>query len=1029
MKILAIRGRNLASLEGDFELDFTAEPLKSAGIFAITGSTGAGKSTLLDALCLALFDTTPRLSSVTSNANIQDNKNDSITLKDSRNILRRGAVDGMAEVDFVALGGEHYRSTWTVGRAGSKFSGRLRNVSIKLVNLTTTVEEQGTKTELLKQIVDLIGLTFDQFTRAVLLAQGDFATFLKAKSTEKAELLEKLTGTNVYSRISQSIYRKTQEADAELNALKDRIKGIELLTEEQIEALELERKQITESSGVIKKNAEILNQKIGWIKQEQELVKEVSQAQTLLGEAKTAIEAAKPRYEYVSRVDEVQEIRDVYNELQNSQKQCTAYRNSLQTKLQDEKKNAELLAIARENLKVCEARQQKVNEEFEKAEPEILRARELDAKLEVVTRNGVQAKKEFDAAKALKERTEGNIAATQKLLDNELKRSKELDNWFEAQSIYKELIPRTELIVSLLNTAQTSMKQSANSEKTLKSRKEVLEGDIKKLELLQKEAERLDKLLPAEIFALREKLSDGVPCPVCGSLHHPLRVEGVSSEANLEEEELNRAKESVKKQLEELNAGIEESNKEITRLATMVESYNQQYKGAFADTDSYLTALPAWKAEFEQGKLQVKLQKLATEWSGNQIELNQIKEKSINLQTALTGEKKNLEEAIKGEEEKTKKLADYRTEYNDLAAERKKLLDGKKADEVAGAFQKEKKSVEEEFRKLSEELNKLNANSESLKGGIKEVTAMLERLDERNKILQNNVGEWIARKNGAISLELLAELLQKDNAWLTNEKRALDQLKKNEITIAATLNERKKKLEQHQSAEVRPQGEEESMDNLQTQLQDANTQLDSILKRDAAIDATFANHKQGKEKVKKIEKELPVKEALAENWKKLNQLFGSASGSKFKEIAQGYTLDVLLTYANKHLQELSKRYELKRIPETLGLEVIDLDMLGEVRSVHTLSGGESFLVSLALALGLSSLSSNRMKVESLFIDEGFGSLDAETLGVAMDALERLQTQGRKIGVISHVSEMNEHIATQVRVEKTVNGRSKIEVVG
>ena len=111
MKILAIRGRNLASLEGDFELDFTAEPLKSAGIFAITGSTGAGKSTLLDALCLALFDTTPRLSSVTSNANIQDNKNDSITLKDSRNILRRGAVNGMAEVDFVALGGEHYRST------------------------------------------------------------------------------------------------------------------------------------------------------------------------------------------------------------------------------------------------------------------------------------------------------------------------------------------------------------------------------------------------------------------------------------------------------------------------------------------------------------------------------------------------------------------------------------------------------------------------------------------------------------------------------------------------------------------------------------------------------------------------------------------------------------------------------------------------------------------------------------------------------------------------------------------------------
>lgn len=160
----------------------------------------------------------------------------------------------------------------------------------------------------------------------------------------------------------------------------------------------------------------------------------------------------------------------------------------------------------------------------------------------------------------------------------------------------------------------------------------------------------------------------------------------------------------------------------------------------------------------------------------------------------------------------------------------------------------------------------------------------------------------------------------------------------------------------------------------------------------------------------------------------MNDLFGSATGTKFKEIAQGYTLDVLLVYSNQHLQALSARYKLQRVPDTLALQVADLDMLGETRAVHSLSGGESFLISLALALGLASLSSNRMNIESLFIDEGFGSLDTDTLRVAMDALERLQTQGKKIGVISHVTEMTERISTQIQLLKSSNGRSEVRVI-
>lgn len=165
--------------------------------------------------------------------------------------------------------------------------------------------------------------------------------------------------------------------------------------------------------------------------------------------------------------------------------------------------------------------------------------------------------------------------------------------------------------------------------------------------------------------------------------------------------------------------------------------------------------------------------------------------------------------------------------------------------------------------------------------------------------------------------------------------------------------------------------------------------------------------------------------AISRVWAQLSDLIGSADGKKFRNFAQQLTLDILLSYGSQHLQSLTRRYRLQRIKDSLGLLVVDQDMGDEVRSVHSPSGGESFLVSLALALGLASLSSHRVRVESLFIDEGFGSLDADSLGIAMDALDNLQSQGRKVGVISHVQEMIERIGTQVQVQRQSGGLSRI----
>lgn len=210
MKILAIRIKNLASLEGITEIDFTKEPLRTAGIFAITGPTGAGKSTILDALCLALYEQTPRYSkSNDRNQSIQDISGNAITQSDPRKILRDGATDGYAEIDFVGVDGNRYRAQWNVRRARNRADGALQSHQVAFKNLDTNIDVQGTKTEILASITQKVGLTFDQFTRAVLLAQGDFTAFLKAPNSDKSELLEKLTGTQIYSEISKRILRIT----------------------------------------------------------------------------------------------------------------------------------------------------------------------------------------------------------------------------------------------------------------------------------------------------------------------------------------------------------------------------------------------------------------------------------------------------------------------------------------------------------------------------------------------------------------------------------------------------------------------------------------------------------------------------------------------------------------------------------------------------------------------------------------------------------------------------------------------------
>ncbi|SBV91376.1 AAA family ATPase [uncultured Dysgonomonas sp.] len=1024
MKILAIRGKNLASLEGEFEVDFTAEPLKSAGIFAITGSTGSGKSTLLDTLCLALFDDIPRNRTAES-IRIIDVKDKTINHTDSRNILRRGTSDGYAEVDFKSLGGETFRSRWSVRRSRDKIDGSLQNTEFRLTNLTTNLEVQGRKTELLAKIVELIGLTFDQFTRAVLLAQGDFATFLKATQKEKAELLEKLTGTDIYSRISSSIYEKSKNAEQDLTLLQERIKGIELLSDDDLEALSTEKQAILLELETLKIEVTQLTAKIKWITDEELLANGVKQAEHQLADSQKAIEEAKPRYEYLAKTDRVQGIRDDYNALKNSQEQLADNRANLTKQQSDRDANALLLKQATEQLMACEKEQVRHLEEVSKIEPQIKKARELDIRIVGAKSNLESVTKEYQQTIESKIKIEKSILATQSAMETAEKTIEKNNLWFADHKEYVHIVPRVDLIINLLNDVETAQKQGTNNSKTLAESKEILYREEQKLVGLKTEAERLNNLLPAEIAVLRAKLQDGNPCPVCGSLHHPMAdIQGES----LEEAELSRAKKEVSDKITSLADSIDKGKSENIRLQSMIDSYATQSAEALAKLTDCLGGLPTWQQEFEQGQLQNRLKKITELWNKYISEQTTTNEQIGKLKTSLEHEHKNLAEIKEEALSKEAKYKNSKTELEKLQGNRSEVLDGKSADAIEKILGDTTNKTADRLKKLTTSKGEIATKGETFAGIISQILADISNLSKRCEDLQKTIDAWLILQNGEISAEQLTELLSKDSSWLTSEREALSRFRENKTSAQATLAERRKNLEKHYEAEIKlADGEEQEI--LKTILAERNSYIEQKTKRNTEIDMLVANHERGQIKIKAFEKELTEKSTLSENWKKLNDMFGSADGAKFKVLAQGYTLEALLTYANKHLQELSKRYELQRIPDTLGLQVVDLDMLGEVRTVHSLSGGESFLISLALALGLSSLSSNRMKVESLFIDEGFGSLDIDTLRIAMDALEQLQTQGRKIGVISHVAEMTERITTQVRVVKTSNGRSKVEVSG
>ena len=1251
MKILRISGRNLASLASEFEVDFEQEPLASSGLFAICGPTGAGKSTLLDALCLALYGNTPRLQLKSSRGALPDAGGESVSTTDARNLLRRGAAEGHAEVDFVGNDGIRYRARWSVRRSRNKASGLLQASNMTLHRLPELAQLGSTKTETQAEIAARIGLSFEQFTRSVLLAQNEFSAFLKTDENERGELLETLTGSAVYSAISKRAYERYKQEQDAVRRLTSRLADHAPLPQEAREQLDAERAAADVALQAVDVRRALLEAQLRWHQESERMRQGEAQAEALLQEARARVEAAQARRIRLATLDEVQAARPLMAELarldaERAQLEATLAngQGQLEAAAGAARQALEGVQLATIALESAEAAQQE-------AAVQLDAAKALDATIATLSGAHAQLAARRDATAADAARAGSLLAEAAARLTQTRTAEEGSAAWLAAHRRHEALAaqwPRWDKLFS--QAAQAAAAEGANEAALAKTARErasaaaaaeaaqsaaeraaarIAELDTARqaagaalagfdLEALHTEREGLDarreqlaaagrvakqlhlarehlaridaelertraagagadtqlaaavaaepalaaaatqaeqalaaaeRAIAGNVEDLRGALVDGEPCPVCGSEAHPYahqdaRLHAVfdtlrgqvgerraALQKNLSEQATRRAQaEAAGERLaalgverttlageiveleaawnaspvaaqappagerapwfeaeasavraalgaldarqqaarraaqarEAAQAAFEAATKEHQRLreaalaarsalgtletehaalAARIERERGTLEGLLAELDPVLAEADGdgWQAAWRRDPAAWHGARAldAKAWTAQSAQLAEQRAALAALEAAQREAAVRAEHAAGAAAAADEAFARSEAELRARRAERASLFEGRAVGEVEHALRRAVAAARELLATRQAAAGEAAQAEARVRSSLAQAQERIGALQDDARDAAARLADWIedyaahhADLEPVENQAQLAGLLAVGAAWLAQERAALGELDAALAKAAAVLAERKSQRELHEQVAA-PDGAPQDAATVAEALEAVLEERSAVHERATGLRLQAAQDDERRVKAQSMLLEIERQQAIEQRWGKLSELIGSADGKKFRNYAQQFTLDVLLGYANSHLAQLARRYRLERVDNagapSLGLMVRDQDMGGEIRSVNSLSGGESFLVSLALALGLASLSSNRVRVESLFIDEGFGSLDSDTLGIAMDALDALQSMGRKVGVISHVHEMTERIAAKIQVRPAGGGSSAVTV--
>ena len=1124
MKILSLRLKNLNSLKGEWKIDFTAEPFKDNGLFAITGPTGAGKTTLLDAICLALYHRTPRISSLSDKTN---------------QLMTRHTADCLAEVEF-EVKGVGYRAFWSQRRARDKADGQLQGPKVELAAadgqiITDKINEKLRETE------RLTGLDFERFTKSMLLAQGGFAAFLEANANQRAELLEELTGTDIYGQISQRVFEQCREVKVALDQLRARADGVELLSEEQRSELQAQAEQLAIDEAALGTEQTELQRR--WCEDLSKTQAQLHASQQAEQAALDDLQLAQPQLAQLASSEPALRLQPLHHDWQQARQSLAQTEQGLQQNAAEQRQIEQTVAehswqareLSAALLADCQAQRQQLAERLQQVQQQLAAQPQHGRLGEQLGSWGEQLKareqqiEEIAQLQLSQQQLQETITALQTQLrqqteqlggeQSRLQQAREQEDAAQQQQQallagrsevalrerWQQLHIQGSLLTQLgeLAAAQQRLtgeqEQLASALTLLREQHQTKNAEVAQLRLsykdLQQQVQAQEKLLEQEqrIQALethRAQLQPGEACPLCGSESHPavsayqaLDVLATRALLNSKRTELDALTEQGRQlagELEKLAARLEQQQQQFERGRQTQTEQSERWQALNAQLETPLAVAIALAEQQAQQSIELQqlqqsleqlqqlnshleqcqqarlvLQQLCSQLEQqqalNRLQLQQRHEQNeqgqLRLQQLLqvAGERStSLSQALAEfgyqlPDDASAWLAERQAEWQrwqhnqqqslDLQRELSELDHGlQNAAQLARLWQQrwdvlgladqpalaKPADAQVALQQAQTQLEEAQRRQQQLAGSRQ---ALASRLQDDQARLQQTEQQWMTALVASpfnVEADYLAALLDEaQRAALQQLRQRLDKALNDAQALVRAATQQLAALQASPATAL-------SLVQLDEQLLALNAQLKALSERQGEIRAQLQGDDARRLGQQSLFAEIQAKQGEYDLWQQLNSLIGSADGAKYRKFAQGLTLDHLVYLANQQLERLHGRYQLaRRSSGELELEVIDTWQADAARDTKTLSGGESFLVSLALALALSDLVSHKTSIDSLFLDEGFGTLDGETLEVALDALDNLNASGKMIGVISHVEALKERIPVQLKVHKGV----------
>ena len=980
-------------------------------IFLITGKTGSGKSTLFDAFVYALYNKT------TSGKDIA-----SLRTKTADDKTRTTVI-----FDF-ELKNKLYRVERTLAytKKGNKNQTSGKVALIEIVDNNENVlatKEQDVK----EKIEQIIGLDDKQFCQLIILPQGKFKDFLLSKSSEKKETLRSLFNTFFYQKFIDklSAYAKEQDNDYKLKERElitkfdqfifdEKLDKFEFLKEENFENVNI---QINNQGNIISEKENVLTN----LNKELENLREEHAKITKLNDKFVEFDELKEKYEEIikeeNNIIEIQNIIKKLEELEKNIDRISEYNklitkeNELVKKKEDLEKDFKDYSNKRDsNVKLGEQL------EVEKKEIEVIKNKLAEVKYfyDNISAFELAFKEKKECETKLKE-FDRNKLELSKYKENILKLEQSNKQELEKSESLKTNISKIDLSIVKKEVEVEKLEEYKNDKSSLEKNKVELEAKIDKLNLLRQKqsdlknkAEELEKNKEKEILnTFLEKLHDGDNCPLCQQkiIHVPEVIDVKHEEDTL------------------INKEYEDTNKEIIRLETIISNeqddykklqlqLNEQEKVINFDSESELESIKKEKDENE--KLLRVSQKAIEE---NQIQLDKLNSKVIELEKIIESE---------GDLKEKLSLANAKIEeYN------------KKVQQDIIDFKEYYKGQEQQVTEFNNNFEKYTEEKSQLQLKEKELEIDIKNNKERIISINSDLEELLDKFNNSKLKEYYSDFKEAHEA-LEDLKDLKDYKEKVDAYNLAkkSLTNNIKKLEKELSKEVKP-----NLEEIKERVQLQEEKVSDFGKQLAVQKNTYNTNK---ELYSELYNEFKVWESNIKEVREIitlsNVLSGKTESKKSLETyVQGYYLDLILEAGSKRLLQMSNdRYRFERRIEKAkggGLQGLDIEIydvyLNSNRIVNSLSGGELFLASLSLALGLAEVIQNEsggISLETIFIDEGFGSLDSETLDMAITTLIDLQSYGRNIGIISHVSELKDRIRSKVEVYSE-NNYAKVRITG